>query len=283
MPRPLIEFIFSQFLPWKNGIKVSERYGVLVKILSLDELNGDCSAIIRYPPGWKNNYKEAICAEEEIYILDGEITINDTSYVQDDYACFPKGFARNNSYTDSGCDILTFFSEKPGIITPYKQNFDKKELIEKINVIEMPWDSSSVDKKLEFMGIRRKVLKWDKQYNQKRTFLLSTSPHNFPKNWKCPQITHPCVEEAFVLAGEISGPNGVMTRGSYFWRPANVPHGPFGSHDGCLMLIRFIYGKHINIWSEKPKDFSYRPKYKPDVPNELKQFAQNPYTGIKRY
>ena len=30
----------------------------------------------------------------------------------------------------------------------------------------------------------------------------------------------------------------VATKGGYYWRPAHVPHGPFYTDGGCLMLFR---------------------------------------------
>ena len=48
---------------------------------------------------------------------------------------------------------------------------------------------------------------------------------------------HRCVEESFLIRGDIRlGNSGLMTAGSYFYRPAYVSHGPFYSHAGKLGL-----------------------------------------------
>jgi hypothetical protein len=49
---------------------------------------------------------------------------------------------------------------------------------------------------------------------------------------------HDCVEEIYLLDGDIRlGNSGLMTAGSYLWRPPFVTHGPFFSRSGGLMLV----------------------------------------------
>src|SRR5262249_5663052 len=45
-------------------------------------------------------------------------------------------------------------------------------------------------------------------------------------------------EELFVLEGDVTGKAGTMTRGSYFWRPEYVTHGPYRSEAGLLCFLR---------------------------------------------
>ena len=58
-------------------------------------------------------------------------------------------------------------------------------------------------------------------------------------------ISHAWCEEVFLISGSLSiGVPGEeeqrLTAGSYAVRPANIPHGPFFSEEGCLM-IEFSY------------------------------------------
>ena len=41
--------------------------------------------------------------------------------------------------------------------------------------------------------------------------------------------SHPVVQECFILNGEIEGNCGTMVKGSYFWRPRDILHGPYGT------------------------------------------------------
>lgn len=60
---------------------------------------------------------------------------------------------------------------------------------------------------------------------------------------------HPTAEEAYVLRGDVRGHwsmqddpfrrrYAVMQQDGYYWRPAHVPHGPFWSDSGALLLFR---------------------------------------------
>lgn len=54
---------------------------------------------------------------------------------------------------------------------------------------------------------------------------------------------HDCAEAALCLDGDLwnvranGGAGGTMLRGSYFWRPRHVLHGPMGSSEGCELYI----------------------------------------------
>lgn len=282
MSRPWIEFIFSQNLDWQEGLYGNCRDGVYTKILSIDEEAGDASVLIKYPPGWSQDGAKSIVAEEEFYILDGSLHINEQIYNQDSYANLPQGYVRENFHSSQGCVALTFFSELP-LISNDVGGCDADNLIEYLNTLDMKWDSAIKDPALDWMGNKRKILKWDKEFDQQGTFIFYTPPHIYPDNWACPTLTHPCAEETFVISGSYIGPYGKMSRGSYFWRPEYKPHGPFGTREGAFSLIRFKYGKHVNIWGKEDIRFSYGSDYKPVLPDHLKKYSKLPYHDGYQY
>ncbi|MEM9060165.1 MAG: cupin [Pseudomonadota bacterium] len=58
-------------------------------------------------------------------------------------------------------------------------------------------------------------------------------------------VTHDWCEEVFLISGTLSigtpeRESRLLSAGAYAVRPAGVPHGPFFSRDGCLM-IEFNY------------------------------------------
>jgi hypothetical protein len=280
MARPLTEFIYAQCLPWQAGAAGGLRADLDAKVLSRDTDNGEASLLVRYPAGWSRPKAEALACEEEMYVLDGEITINGRSYRRDCYACFPAGYVRERAESPAGCVILTMYDGFPAATTaPMRTD---TPLVEFIDLYAMPWDTSVADPALEWMGNRRKVLRWDSAYNQKATFIIATPPHIYPTDWLCPTLTHPCIEESFQLAGEITGPHGRQGEGAYFWRPAGIAHGPFGTRGGAMALIRFRDGKHINIWDDTPIPFTFDAPYKPVLPPELVPLAKE-YRGAERY
>lgn len=60
---------------------------------------------------------------------------------------------------------------------------------------------------------------------------------NVPRYGSGPEF-HECPEELFVIAGDVSGRRGMMTAGSYFWRPEYITHGPYWSEMGLLTFVR---------------------------------------------
>ncbi len=283
MARPWIEFLFAQKLPWEKGLYGNARDDVDSKVLSIDEAAGDSSTLIRYPAGWERAEPEALSTEEELYVLEGSLEINGRTYKRDCYACFPAGYVRRSARSANGCVALTFFDGEPRTSDDLSNTYDPEDLIEFIDTFDMKWDSTTADPTLEWMGNRRKVLKWDREHDQKQTFLFTTPPHIYPENWACPTLTHPCVEESFMISGEITGPYGKMTRGAYFWRPEEKPHGPFGTRGGGFSLIRFKYGKHVNVWGKDDVPYNFDFPYKPELPDHLAHLGDAPYEGTDPY
>jgi hypothetical protein len=83
------------------------------------------------------------------------------------------------------------------------------------------------------------------------------------------QICHPCVEEMYLLSGDLISEYGIGHGGAYFWRPPQIPHGPHGSHGGAFMLIRFVQGSHRNDWTDNKREFLLKPSYQPALPDGL--------------
>jgi uncharacterized RmlC-like cupin family protein len=82
-------------------------------------------------------------------------------------------------------------------------------------------------------GIVMKTLRWVEETGE----LLALCA-NVPR-WRYPRLEfHECVEEAFMLRGDIwLGSSGTMHAGDYFWRPPYITHGPFWSTGGSLFLV----------------------------------------------
>ncbi len=283
MTRPHTVFIQSQCIPWKKNIFQDIKPNSKTKILSIDKKNGDLTCIIKYPSFFSRNEKEFLYAHEELFVLHGEIKINNISYKQHSYAFLPAGFLRKTIVSEKGAIILTTFSCKPisekG--NPPKSLYDKKLLIEYINTLEMEWDSSLVDPQLA-SGVAIKPLRTD-PYTKETSFIYSSAAHRIPKSGKKPQWTHSIVEEIFVIDGEyIFADVGVMGPGAYAWWRENILHGPSGSIAGFNLWVRTINGPMNNKFEKKKIFMNWQPKYKPILPKELKKIAKK-YTRPRNY
>jgi hypothetical protein len=142
-----------------------------------------------------------------------------------------------------------------------------------VDTYRMVWDRSTLDHRLAHLLPARKILRIDPVDGQK-TFLFMTAPQTHPTNWAGPLESHPTPEESFLIAGDLTGPQGTMQAGAYFWRPPHIPHGPFGSRAGSLSLIRFVGGAHENLWSDEVQPFTYALPYRPILPEALRECAR---------
>ena len=271
--RPHIEFVQAQNLPWQPAPNGDVRSGAEYKTLSRDAFDGACSCLIRYPAGWTRVADEAIAAAEEFYVLDGALEIDGQVYSADHYGHIPAHWPRSSMVSPLGAVVLTFFDARPECSPPQAKP-EPGESPQHIDVLHKPWDMSLNDPKLAHLGISRKDLRLGADGS--RTLLSMILPHSEPVGSQGPRELHPIVEECFMLSGSLIGPPGDMLPGAYFWRPPGIEHGPYGTRWGCVALIRFVGGRHVNVWSEDESPFDFNTPYRPVLPPELAELADRP-------
>ena len=265
MPRGHLEFVQSQALAWNDGLLTQVRPGVETRTLSEDSDSGAASLLAHYPAGFKIPDRQGIGAAEEVLVLDGSICFGPRELARDAYGYFPAGTAHDIISSSSGAVVLTFFDRCVAARAPAGGPGDPVIVIDTVN---MPWSPGNPDTGLKHMGLLRKVLRDDSD-KQERTLLLSMAPQAYPTGMAGVQICHPCVEEMYLLSGDVISEYGVAHAGAYFWRPAGIPHGPHGSHGGAFMLIRFVEGRHRNDWTDTRLEFQLNPSYRPALPDGL--------------
>ena len=80
MARPHTEFIQVQALPWQRGLHGGARNYVQSKVLSVDYESGASTVKVRYPPGKSRSEPEILRADEEMFVLDGDLVVNGVNY-----------------------------------------------------------------------------------------------------------------------------------------------------------------------------------------------------------
>ncbi len=264
MGRPFIEFIQSQQLPWLEYDYVSSiRPGVEVRELSIDSQTGGCSILIKYPENYHHVSSRTLDADEEFFVISGELVIDGEKYGRYNYGHFPKGMLTKD-ISSSGAVVLTFFDKKPIATAATKDSDDlqTERIIKRIDALAGEWGGNFNP---DFPpGAGRKWMRRDPVTNDE-TWVLGTMPLRYGMRSE----KHPVVEEAYLLSGELVGHLGVMTPGAYFWRPPEEPHGPFGSMTGNLYLFRTVGGPLSTIYEPDSREFNWKPKHDPILPPEL--------------
>ena len=282
MARPHIMFIQAQCLPWRQGLYAPGRDDVEMKLLSIDEAQTDATCIVRYPAGWQRSSPEYLDTHEEFLVLDGEIRINERVYEKHTYGFLPAGFARNSAASTRGAVLLTMFYGRPEYRAGSSSaGVDESLLVEYVNPLTMQWDPGLVDPQLA-PGVAIKPLRED-PYTGEVSFLYCSPPHRVPPNMAKPQWTHPMVEELYCLEGDyVWGDVGRMGPGGYCWWREEIYHGPSGTDTGYHLFVRTVNGPLVNHFDDKPLPFTWEPEYRPQLPDELMQYAK-PYEKPQNY
>jgi hypothetical protein len=265
MPRPHIEFVQQQDLPFERMTLDGTLGEVGVKRLSFDAQTGASSSLIQFPADWRRPGVSYLLADDEFYVLSGDLTISGIIYTEHCYGFLPGGYSQVDAHSDTGALVLGFFSARPDRVAgdPPHGGLDERRLVRRLNLFEDPWTGNFHP---QFpLGAGRKWLRRD-PVTTDETWILGTLPL---RNGRRPE-QHPVVEEMYLISGELIGPQGVMRPGAYFWRPPEVWHGPYGSKTGCLMFFRTVGGPLSTIYTEDEQDFEWNPAgYRPILPPEL--------------
>lgn len=267
MPRPHIEFLHAQQLPWVSAPFAGPLWPQTeVKILSRDSDSGACSILWRLPRDFQPP-PACVAALAELFVIDGDCRLNSEDYDRDCYTALPAGMPWWQLGSSPGAVLLAFFDREPraSSVDEGPGHHDAALHVPRIDTHRTPWTSLDIDPSVQFLRLTHKVLRHVPTTGE-RTILLASGAQTHPKDWHEAQLRHDCVEEMYLLGGDIIGERGTMYEGGYFWRPPRLWHGPFGSRRGSLSIIRFTEGRHANEWGAARLPFSLAPDHAPALP-----------------
>lgn len=272
MGRPFIEFVQAQVLDWSRGLYGGARPDVDVRMLSLDDDTGASSTLLRYAPGYERSIAEELAADEELFVLDGDLTIDGTRYDRYGYAHLPAGTPRREVSSEQGAVVLTFFSAEPSAkeVNVGDGGDEDPRLVRHVDAFAGEWGGNFHPRFPA--GAGRKFLRQD-PLDGEQTWVLGT----MPLRWGHRPEKHPVVEEMYLLSGTLIGHRGTMHAGAYFWRPPEEWHGPFGSPTGNLMIFRTKGGPLSTVYTEDEREFTWEPPHDPILPPELAERFSEPY------
>ncbi|MEK9946959.1 MAG: DUF4437 domain-containing protein [Alphaproteobacteria bacterium] len=233
MARPLTEFIQSQWLPWQPEPLWPHLAGVSHRVLSRDEASDAVTALLRFPPGWVANAAPACTLHEELYALDGAVSVNSVFFPADYYGFLPAGFPRQRSTAPQGCVALAYYTPAAA---QHEADYDHSRWVPRTDVFSAIWPAAEPRHGLDLAThhARARVL-WTDPDDGAQTLIVG-----YPPVWHAATIeTQDTDAEHYLLAGDctISG-RGTMTPGGYIWRPKGSTRAPMSSRTGTVFLIR---------------------------------------------
>ncbi len=250
MARPHIE----PYVELNEDFKKFDQLGTTgshYKILSLDVDTGACTLKVRYnagfsrPPGM--SYSDC-----EIFVLNGLMTVGDTTCVAGHYFFIPAGVATGAINVPQGCEALVMYndSEPSFIESDTNHPLANTEGFISVNSYEdMPWGGGSIVSPSVATGCMIKILRYD-PLSEAISFLYCMAPKFMQDNISY----HDCAEESYHIWGTSWMMQfGELPTGGYFWRPPYINHGSFRCELGTLAFGRTDSKLHnyfhFNPWS----------------------------------
>jgi hypothetical protein len=254
MARAHIEFIQSQNVAWEPAENHGLRRPARLKRLSHDPDSGAFTALVEYPRGARIDGPLRRSGSEEWFVLYGTATLNGRALGRHHYAFLPSGTGIASLDCPEGALVLTWFNSDGAGEAPPRY----------VDAYALPWDATVLDPKLVHLRMSRKILRADPDC---RTYLLAGLPQGRPADGRVGLETHPHDEEMFLVSGDLSGPQGVMHPGAYFYRPRGIEHGPHFSDLGFFMAMRNPGTDRISTqWTTAAYTLPAEPAYAPVLP-----------------
>src|SRR5947209_6801520 len=110
MPRPHIEFVQQQDLSFERMTLEGAEREIGVKRLSVDTETGASSSLVQFPAGWRRAGASYLLADDEFYVLSGDLTISGVTYTEHCYGFLPGGYPQVDAHSGGGALVLGFFS-----------------------------------------------------------------------------------------------------------------------------------------------------------------------------
>lgn len=182
--------------------------------------DGSGTYLVRFPSKFVLNPSELVT---QVVILKGWLANEHHRLQELHYLRIPRGIAASEWSAAPDTTAIVFIDDFGKI--------DDVANVVAVDVDAIDW-RGEIDEHFAPGAARKSI--WTEKDSGEELFMLGT----LPLRWNTRAQVHPVVEEVFVLSGELIGQNGVMSPGAYFWRPADIWHGPFGQRAGALLLIR---------------------------------------------
>jgi len=224
-----VELVHAPELPERELPASGWPAGVAARVLSLDDETGALTAVLRLPAGYRR-HEGHYPAESELLVLGGTLRIGDELRAFGHYEYAPAGATQPAWSTESGAELLLLVRGGRPDLLPGAGPGGADGRIEHDTEL-MEWAISPIEGPPE--GMVLKILRHVEVTGELTALCASVPLYDYPM-----LEFHDCIEEIYLLDGDIRlGNSGLMTAGSYLWRPPFVTHGPFFSRSGALMLV----------------------------------------------
>lgn len=245
---PMVPFEVENFVTSKQAT---------AQILSADQSTGESTQRVTLKKGWSAPIGH-FNTDIEIFVLTGKLRQGGFLLRDLSYSFLPAGIPSGPWVAEEDTVLLWMPDATPTYETQdyasleqipensaYHVNTQHHERMDEYlpaqELHAMNWESTT------FLppGSARKSLYTNKKTGR-ATWVLGLVPMWIEGNF---YAGHPTIEEAYVISGDVQGHWSMsddpfnrryarMGKDGYYWRPAHIPHGPFWTETGSLLLFR---------------------------------------------
>lgn len=232
MTREHVEYVHHSELGWEPSDVEGLPRDTAEKVLSEDTETGASTRLLSITRERRDPVGDPVAwnADVEVLVLDGELRLGHHTLGRFDYAYVPAGASVPRFGSPDGARVLFMPDARLSVTPP-----DDSVAVDVKVTADMEWEGVSQYATADWssVGAGIKVLHRDEETGE-MSWILASLPQRTGHGVE----VHPVVEEAYQLLGAIQGDRGVLDAGSYFWRPPNVPHGPFSNEEGSMTFFR---------------------------------------------
>jgi hypothetical protein len=246
--RPHVEMIQESDYVWHVAEMPQGEGKAQQRNLSVDEEDGSSSLRVNFKSKWGRG-PGVHHGDTEYYVLSGEMQLGDQKIGKGGYLHAPKGVPMDSLVFTEGSEILHWREYGDA-------GFDRTD-----NAKVGRW----ADARGEILVMDSDAMKWQEVPNagpQPGLFVkylhrdavtgFYTRLVHSQEGWTDHRLAHhPCYEEAYTLAGNMSYNFGTCKAGSYFFRPARIKHGHFVALEGGATWIMRSDGELTNWYTQR--------------------------------
>ena len=245
--------------------------GVESRELTRNEQTGGDHLHITVPAGWSSEQRGYVTAGQDIFVLEGDLTIGEDTLTNACYTYIPEGMVFGPMRSREGCKLLLYHNKSHEFVAADESlaQADVDAAVAPIQTWRLAWEDpmKTVVKKSTYIdpntgkegrppGVLTKLLRYNEA--TKETIYLTMISAGFVDPGT---ETHPHDECLYVIAGELYIGHTYdhkkadykqdlkFAKDYYIGRPPGIRHGPVCTQSGALFLL-YQNDKYTGIYSE---------------------------------
>jgi hypothetical protein len=218
------------------------------KLLNEDPDTGAFTMVVKLPPGAAEATRGSHSCDEELFLLEGDLTIDGESFRAPAYWFFPAGTIHGNSHTEAGAVVIEAFTGPCDFTAGTEEEQAATPVSRGVDVDSLEWKATNeLRENYHYAGPVSKVLRGDPETGG------FTSMARLPAGYAHPDLAyHQCTQEQFLLEGRVNETGKDRHALAYWCHPPGEVHGKsFTTDEGATSLLFFDGPWEVTVVDEE--------------------------------